>query len=318
MHRSHDSLQCPLIFWEGEDGYHFFISQVNPPTGIPINGKKLSAMNFYAYRIMMRSGAVTHILRCRQLFHQYVVDMYAQIESERLMYVHLKQKKLRVEEYHLRDAIVNDRNFDNPGQLMILPSSFTGSPRHMHEYTQDAMTYVRTHGRSDLFITFMCNLQWQEIEEELLPGQTHYDHHDLTARVFRQKLIKLMDAITKGHVFGATRCWMYSVKWQKRELPHAHILVWLQNKIRPDQIDSIISAELPDPQQDPSLFRIIVKNIMHSPCGSIILHRCAWRMERVQKNIRETSLRQLKLETMGILSTGDAKKKTAVSKPESK
>ena len=249
MHRPYDSLQYSLIFWEGEDSYHFFTSQVNPRTGIPVNGKKVSAMNFYAYRIMVRSGAVNHILRCRQLFHQYVVDMYAKVESERLMYVRLNQKKLRVEEYiHLRDAVANDGNVDNLGQLMILPSSFTGSPCHMHEYIQDAMTYARTCGRPDQFISFTCNPKWQEIEAELMPDQTHFDRHDLTATVFRQKLIKLKDALTKGHVFGATLCWMYSVEWQKRGLPHTHILVWLQNKIRPDQIDSIISAELPDPQ----------------------------------------------------------------------
>ena len=102
-----------------------------------------------------------------------------------------------------------------------------------------------------------------------MPGQTHYGRHDLTARVFRQKPIKLMDAITKGRAFRATLCWMYSVEWQKRGLPHAHILVWLQNKIRSDQRDSIISAGFPDPQQGPSLFWIIVKNMIYDPCGSI-------------------------------------------------
>lgn len=32
-HRSYDALQYPLIFWEGEDGYHINISQRNPSTG---------------------------------------------------------------------------------------------------------------------------------------------------------------------------------------------------------------------------------------------------------------------------------------------
>lgn len=33
-HRSYDALQYPLIFWEGEDGYHLNIKQRNPTTGI--------------------------------------------------------------------------------------------------------------------------------------------------------------------------------------------------------------------------------------------------------------------------------------------
>lgn len=53
----------------------------------------------------------------------------------------------------------------------------------MHEYTQDAMTYVRKYGRPDLFITFMCNPKWTEIEELLLPGQKSIDRHDIIARV---------------------------------------------------------------------------------------------------------------------------------------
>lgn len=39
------------------------------------------------------------------------------------------------------------------GTMVVLPSSFTGGPRYMHERTQDAMTYVRHFGRPDLFIT---------------------------------------------------------------------------------------------------------------------------------------------------------------------
>ena len=145
-HRSYDALQYPLIFWEGEDDYHFLIRQVNSRTGMSISGKKVSAMDFYAYRMMMRAGNVNHISRRRQLFYQFVVDMYAKIESERLLYMRLNEKKLRVDEYiHLRDPIANDGNTNNLGQLVILSSTFTGSLRYMHEYTQDAMTDIRNY-----------------------------------------------------------------------------------------------------------------------------------------------------------------------------
>jgi hypothetical protein len=39
---------------------------------------------------------------------------------------------------------------------------------------------------------------------------------------------------------------MYSIEWQKRGLPHAHILIWLIDKITPDKIDEVISAEIPN------------------------------------------------------------------------
>lgn len=163
----------------------------------------------------------------------------------------------------------NDANLAEVSQLVILPSTFTGSPRHIHEYTQDAITYVRNYGRTDLFITFTCNPSWPEFQVELKEGQKQFDRHDLTARVFRQKLIQFLKSITKFHIFGEVRCWVYTIEWQKRGLPHAHVLVWLKSKIMSSDVDKIISAEIPDPEEDPILFEVIVKNMIHGPCGII-------------------------------------------------
>jgi hypothetical protein len=44
-HRTYDVLQSPLIFWAKEDGYCFFISQVNPTTGLLADRKKVSTMS---------------------------------------------------------------------------------------------------------------------------------------------------------------------------------------------------------------------------------------------------------------------------------
>ncbi|XP_050339716.1 uncharacterized protein LOC126766058 [Bactrocera neohumeralis] len=269
LHRSYDALQYPLLHWKGDDGYHINIPMVNPQTGLDAT-KKMSAMNFYSHRFMIRPQEDNYILRCGRLFHQYAVDMYVKIESERLNYLRFNQARLRSEEYiHLRDAVVNDGNVNDIGRLTILPSSYVGSPRHMHEYTQDAMTYVHKYGRPDLFVTFTCNPQWADITNNLYDGQKSTDRHDITARVFRQKVKALMDMIVKLKIFGPVRCWMYSIEWQKRGLPHAHILIWLVRKITPDQTDDIISAEIPYQAVDPDLFEIVKKNMIHGPCGPL-------------------------------------------------
>ncbi|GBM82525.1 hypothetical protein AVEN_29317-1 [Araneus ventricosus] len=178
---------------------------------------------------MIRNNSFNHILNTRQLFHQFIVDVYAKIEAERLLYIRLNQNKLRSEEYiHLKDAVATEKNVDDIGKMEILPSTFTGSPRQMHEYAQDAMTYIRSYGRPDLFITFTCNPAWPEIKEELTHG--HTSRHDLLARIFRQKQQKLINVLTKMDVFDETRCWVYSIEWQKRGLPHSHNLIWLKEK----------------------------------------------------------------------------------------
>ncbi|GBN31900.1 hypothetical protein AVEN_239102-1 [Araneus ventricosus] len=114
----------------------------------------VSAMSFYAYRLMVRSTE-KRLLNYRQLLHHYLIDMYAKIEAERLLFIRLNQKKLRVDEYiHLKDAITNDSDPDNHGKFVILPSTFTGCPRNMHEYAQGALTYLHHGEKPSLFFTY--------------------------------------------------------------------------------------------------------------------------------------------------------------------
>ena len=75
-YRTYDS-QYPLIFWEGQDGYTLQIP--HPITGAHILGKIVSSMDFYAYHFMLRKDGYNTIQRCKNLFHQFVVDMYVKI-----------------------------------------------------------------------------------------------------------------------------------------------------------------------------------------------------------------------------------------------
>ena len=286
-HRSYDALQYPLLYSRGEDGYHWQIAMVDK-YGTP-TGKKVSAMAFYAFLLMIRPD-FNHLHRARDLFHQFLVDMYAKIESERLAYIRSHQKELRVDDYvNLRDAINNDAIHD-AGKLVILPSTFTGGPRYMHERIQDAMTYVRHYGRPDLFITFTCNTKWPEITQALFQGQRANDRHDIIARVFRLKLVKMIALLTKQEVFGPVRCYMYSIEWQKRGLPHAHILLWLKVKVSPSQIDALISAEIPNPEEDRQLYDIVTAHMVHGPCGSLNMNcPCMTEITRDGRRMKECS-----------------------------
>ena len=155
LHWSYDALQYPLLFPLGDDGYHVDIKHIS-------GSKTVSCMHFYAHRLMVRGG-VSHLHQCRDLFQQYLVDMFVKMESERLNYIRFHQKELRVDSYiHLMDAINNDAGLDQRSQLVILPSSFVGGPRYMHEKTQEAMTYVRIFGRPHLLVRFTCNPKWPE------------------------------------------------------------------------------------------------------------------------------------------------------------
>src|SRR5919206_3287641 len=89
------------------------------------------------------------------------------------------------------------------------------------------MSIVSHFGKPDLFITFTCNPKWPEITRELLPNQNAADRPDLTARVFHIKLQELLKDLNINHWFGKVIAYVYVVEFQKRGLPHAHILLIL-------------------------------------------------------------------------------------------
>ena len=67
-------------------------------------------------------------------------------------------------------------------------------------------------------------------------------------------------------VFGkAQACQLYSIEWQKRGLPHCHLLLWLSadHRITPDKIDDVICAEIPDPSVNLKLHQIVMFNMVH-------------------------------------------------------
>ena len=110
-HVSYDPLQYPLLFPYSSPGYQIYMKQSD--------GKRsLSSMQFYNFRLMIRDSNYL-LLHC-DLLNQYIVDMYAKIEGERLLFCQMNQKKLRSEQYcHLKDSLIITDSTENIGDLVI-------------------------------------------------------------------------------------------------------------------------------------------------------------------------------------------------------
>uniref|UniRef100_A0A0R0IRC7 ATP-dependent DNA helicase n=1 Tax=Glycine max TaxID=3847 RepID=A0A0R0IRC7_SOYBN len=67
-----------------------------------------------------------------------------------------------------------------------------------------------------------------------------------------------------------TLTYIHTIEFQKRGLPHVHLLLFLQpnNKYSSsDEIDQIISAEIPSHENDPELYSLVQNHMVHDPCG---------------------------------------------------
>lgn len=222
----------------------------------------------------MRPGIFNPILHGGRLFQQFAVDTYIKIESSRLDYIFNHQKEIRADLYQgLLDSIHAGENRGNAvGKRTVLAKSFIGGPRDKLRRYLDAMALVRKYGKPDVFLTMTCNPNWEEITREFEFGQRPQDRPDLIVRVFKAKLEEMKTQLFEKGILGIVKAYTYVVEFQKRGLPHAHFLLIMNGKYKytcPEQYDRIISAELPDQRKYKELYTMVVKHMMHGPCGNL-------------------------------------------------
>ena len=83
---------------------------------------------------------------------------------------------------------------------------------------------VHIYGRPDPFITITANPKWTEIKTNLEHGQQAHNRTELVVCVFKQNLDIFMEVLKDG-AFGELQAWLISIEFQKRGLPHAHLLL---------------------------------------------------------------------------------------------
>jgi len=281
-HRAYAPLHYVLLFPYGTHGWTYGLPLKANPNTTPNNDvttnprkeKYITQVQFYSYRLHTRQGEFPILQYGGHLLQQYICDMWVSTDQNRLRWVETHQPLLRAALYSgLEDAVGHgerDINLHDVGHRVVLPSSYIGGPRYMNQRFQDAIALARYYHGFDLFITFTTNAAWPEITYALLPGQTAADRPDLTARVFNMYKTSLIDDLTKDAVFGTPLGYVYTIEFQKRGLPHMHLLLCLSPRFRPttaEQVDTIIRATWPDREREPRLFSIVMRCMVHGPCG---------------------------------------------------
>jgi hypothetical protein len=236
-HSMYDPLAYVIFHLDGNPGWTYnAIPKQNfnkkSQTWVESKGNFITNREYYAYRLHTRDLVNANIekdllLSANTLTQQYICDQWLKIEEGRLDYIRQNQESLKKESYQgLKDAIAaNDEH--NAGTFTILPSTYEGSPRHLHEQFQDGMATTRINGKADLFITMTTNVNWREITENLNERQSHKNRPDLVARVFNLKLKSLMNNIKKDGYMGKYIAHMQVIEFQKRGYIFIYIYIYI-------------------------------------------------------------------------------------------
>ncbi|GJV95240.1 putative PIF1 DNA helicase/replication protein A1-like protein [Tanacetum coccineum] len=273
LHPSYLPLQYPLLFPYAEDGYRDKIFLKGKIIETKKGRWRLSMREWFAYRMQQRDNETSLILKSHRLYQQFIVDAFTMVENDRLSFIRRNQKVLRIAPIKNLNKSLEAGNTDasKNGNPIVLPSTYTGGTRYKMQNYLDAMALCKAFGYPDLFITFTCNPKWPEINRFVQKHNVSAeDRPDVLTRVFKQKLDQLIHCLRKKHILGVVNAVVYTVEFQKRGLPHAHICMFFakESKIpNPEDIDRLISAEIPDEQQDPELYKLVSEQMMHGPCG---------------------------------------------------
>ncbi len=128
----------------------------------------------------------------------------------------------------------------------------------------------------------------------MLLGQQPQDRLDLVTRVFKIKLKELINDIHKNHILGRMIARIYVVEFQKRGLPHAHILIFLTEDCKPhtvEDVDRMINAELPNSETNKLAHKTVARCMMHGPCGAAFLNAPCMEEGKCKKKSTQVPIR---------------------------
>lgn len=243
----YEPLQYPLLFPHGTLGWQPSLSK-----------PRRTQIQWYRARIL---GEPRFAMFSR-VAQEYMVDMYSRVEEERINFIRqgrarqLQARRCAWEPCNDNESVTETQEWQNR-----LPSSFLGSRAWCSNQVADSLALCRCFGRPSLFVTMTTNPRWPEILEVLGKGQNASDLPQIVVRVFKAKMRRLIKLLESGS--GGFLYLIYVVEFQKRGLPHCHILIKLKHEPSLEAVDGLVVAEMPDAHEDAQLHDIIQRCNLH-------------------------------------------------------
>jgi len=172
------------------------------------------------------------LLHCIGLLaSEWLLTQYSRMEDCRLEFLRSHQTRLIRQDELLMARL--DANVEQIGKK-FLPSSHVGSPGYWLNACVNGQHLAVELGMPTFLITMTCNPNWPEIVALVdLYGCAcarrqfvFTEHPDLVARVFHDKMLALLRFLRTSETLGSIIGHIWKVEFQKRGLPHVHVLLY--------------------------------------------------------------------------------------------
>ncbi|KAH3731467.1 ATP-dependent DNA helicase pif1 [Pelomyxa schiedti] len=255
LNAMYETLQYPLLFPYGEPGW-----SLQSTAAAEDEHSNNTLLQYTRFRIL-------HDPRFRgtALAQQWVLDQWFRIEDQRLDYQQ-NQSNTRlatVDEFVAAES--EGLPTEQIGRRVFLTSSFVGGYRYKQLNLEDAMALVYTRGPPTFMITLTMNPRHPEILAHIGPEETASTRPDITVQVFKLLLRGTIARIrtTFGSHLNGISWLLYVIEFQKRGLPHSHILIRTNQAPSLSQLPTFICAELPNEATQPVYFQLIHSQMVH-------------------------------------------------------
>jgi hypothetical protein len=250
------------------------------------HGDPYSFMDYCKYALQTRVDPETNLVVFNPLLHmgyfsqQVICEMWAFLEQERVRSAsHFIAKNAAARTTTVFEALSAVRSgvggeMPDGKKRSFLSDKHSGTYAYKRRHAHNAISMFRKYGDPDLFITMTCNPNWPEFKEyrEMMEASgIKYSRTDPSVmyRVFELKVRKLMEVLLdNSEQLGEVQCYVFSIEYQARGLPHAHILLSFKDGhkvLTAADVDRLVSAELPGKatEQDRKLREIICRWNLH-------------------------------------------------------
>ena len=222
---------------------------------------------------MVRPNETNFLLNYGALTSQYMLDMWIRNESNIFAYQERNQELLNRRRDTYNNVKESKGDLEDVGTKVTMTKSIPGTPKWLHDRYEAVCALYCYFGKPSIFLTFTANPHWDEIKDCAMMGNVSKQNPkfrpDMVCRVFEAKRAMVENDVFKNGIFGQCLGFCYVIEFQKRGLPHCHMLIWLKEEDHldtPEKIDACISAEIP-PESNPELRQKVLSLHLHNPCG---------------------------------------------------